>query len=75
MTNLDNELNDEIYERLNLEQFDFRDAAMVIDIIRDLIDKQVKEAMAKFGLKKGVKYDIKSSDKVIVITPLKGDKE
>ena len=31
--------------------------------------KQVEEAMAKFHLKKGVKYDVKASDSVIVITP------
>ena len=33
------------------------------------LDKQVEEAMAKFHLKKGVKYDVKASDSVIVITP------
>ena len=32
------------------------------------LDKQVEEAMAKFHLKKGVKYDVKASDSVIVIT-------
>ena len=31
-------------------------------------NKQVEEAMAKFHLKKGVKYDVKASDSVIVIT-------
>ena len=34
-------------------------------------EQQVREAMAKFGLEKGVDYDIKKSDSVIVIT--KGD--
>lgn len=32
------------------------------------LDKQVEEAMAKFHLKKGVKYDVKASNSVIVIT-------
>ena len=32
------------------------------------LDKQIEEAMAKFHLKKGVKYDVKASDSVIVIT-------
>lgn len=31
-------------------------------------NKQVEEAMAKFHLKKGVKYDVKASGSVIVIT-------
>ena len=31
------------------------------------------KAMAKFGLKRGVKYDIQASDKVIVIYPAKGE--
>ena len=31
-------------------------------------NKQVEEAMAKFHLKKNVKYDVKASDSVIVIT-------
>ena len=34
----------------------------------DWHNKQVEEAMAKFHLKKGVKYDVKASDSVIVIT-------
>ena len=36
--------------------------------ILDWHNKQVEEAMAKFHLKKGVKYDVKASDSVIVIT-------
>ena len=39
------------------------------------LDKQVEEAMAKFHLKKGVKYDVKDSDSVIVITPTNKIKE
>ena len=39
------------------------------------LDKQVEEAMAKFHLKKGVKYDVKASDSVIVITPTNKIKE
>ena len=31
-------------------------------------NKQVEEAMAKFHLRKGVKYDVKASNSVIVIT-------
>lgn len=31
-------------------------------------DEQIEEAMAKFHLKKDVKYDVKASDSVIVIT-------
>ena len=34
----------------------------------DWHNKQVEEAMAKFHLKKGVKYDVKASDSAIVIT-------
>ena len=34
----------------------------------DWHNKQVEEVMAKFHLKKGVKYDVKASDSVIVIT-------
>lgn len=36
-----------------------------------LTEEATAKAMAKFGLKKGLKYDIKASDKVIVITPTK----
>ena len=36
--------------------------------ILDWHNKQVEEAMAKFHLKKGVEYDVKASDSVIVIT-------
>ena len=36
--------------------------------ILDWHNKQVEEAMAKFHLKKGVKYDVKASNSVIVIT-------
>lgn len=36
--------------------------------ILDWHNKQVEEAMAKFNLKKGVKYDVKASNSVIVIT-------
>ena len=36
--------------------------------ILDWHNKQAEEAMAKFHLKKGVKYDVKASDSVIVIT-------
>ena len=39
------------------------------------LDKQVEEAMAKFHLKKGVKYDVKATDSVIVITPANKLKE
>lgn len=39
------------------------------------LDKQIEEAMAKFHLKKGVKYDVKASDSVIVITPTNKIKE
>ena len=37
-------------------------------VINDWHNKQVEETMAKFHLEKGVKYDVKSSDSVIVIT-------
>ena len=36
--------------------------------ILDWHNRQVEQAMAKFHLKKGVKYDVKASDSVIVIT-------
>ena len=36
--------------------------------ILDWHNKQVEEAMAKFHLRKGVKYDVKASNSVIVIT-------
>ena len=36
--------------------------------ILDWYNKQVEEAMAKFHLKKGIKYDVKASGSVIVIT-------
>ena len=37
--------------------------------ITQLIADEVKKAMWQFGLEKDVKYDVKKSDKVIVITP------
>ena len=37
--------------------------------IKALIADEVKKAMWQFGLEKDVKYDVKKSDKVIVITP------
>ena len=43
----------------------------VLEANKSLLDwhnKQIEEAMAKFHLKKGVKYDVKASDSVIVIT-------
>ena len=41
---------------------------ITVKAILDWHNKQVEEAMAKFHLKKGVKYDVKASDSVIVIT-------
>ena len=38
-------------------------------------NKQIEEAMAKFHLKKGVAYDVKASDSMIVITPTNKLKE
>lgn len=37
--------------------------------ILDWHSKQIEETMAKFHLKRGVEYDVKASDSVIVITP------
>jgi len=37
--------------------------------IKALITEAEDKAMDKFGLKRGVEYDIKITDKVIVITP------
>jgi len=37
--------------------------------IQALITEAEDKAMDKFGLKRGVEYDIKITDKVIVITP------
>lgn len=37
--------------------------------LQALITEQVRLEMSKFGLEKGVKYDVKKSNKVIVITP------
>ena len=41
----------------------------------DWHNKQIEEAMAKFSLKKGVKYDVRATDTVIVITPANKLKE
>ena len=41
---------------------------ITVKAVLDWHNKQVEEAMAKFHLKKGVKYDVKASDSVIVIT-------
>ena len=43
--------------------------------ILDWHNKQIEKAMAKFSLKKGVKYDVKATDSVIVITPANKLKE
>lgn len=71
---------DEILERLyriaadtelKADRFDpyaFDGVAEAKQAILDWHNKQVEEAMAKFHLKKGVKYDVKASDSVIVIT-------
>ena len=48
-----------------------KESAKHISATADYISKaykQVEETMAKFHLEKGVKYDVKSSDSVIVIT-------
>ena len=44
------------------------DIAEAKQAILDWHNKQIEEAMAKFHLKKGVKYDVKAGDSVIVIT-------
>ena len=44
----------------------FKEATKAIEA---LITEAEDKAMGKFGLKRGVKYDIKASEKVIVITP------
>ena len=50
------------------DQLDY-DRAEAKQAILDWHNKQVEKAMAKFSLKKGVKYDVKATDTVIVITP------
>jgi len=41
----------------------------------DWHNKQTEEAMARFSLKKGVKYDVMATDSVVVITPANKLKE
>ena len=48
---------------------------ITVKAILDWNNKQIEEAMAKFSLKKGVKYDVKATDSVIVITPANKLKE
>ena len=63
---VDNSL-DGIFDKIGYtKNTDFRKEA--IRLITDWHNKQVEEAMAKFHLKKGVKYDVKASGSVIVIT-------
>ena len=57
---------DEVLTELRSGTINFDDRAK--QAILDWHNKQVEEAMAKFHLKKGVKYDVKASDSVIVIT-------
>ena len=45
------------------------DTAM--QLIQQHTDAALKKAMEKFSLKKGVKYDVQASEKVIVIYPTK----
>ena len=56
------------------DQLDY-DRAEAKQAILDWHNKQVEKAMAKFSLKKGVKYDVKATDTVIVITPVNRLKE
>ena len=56
------------------DQLDY-DRAEAKQAILDWHNKQVEKAMAKFSLKKGVKYDVKATDTVIVITPTNKLKE
>ena len=49
------------------DQLDY-DRAKAKQALIDWHNKQIEEAMAKFHLKKGVKYDVKANDSVIVIT-------
>ena len=62
---------DKIYD-LAYDHLPERGIAIGTDRIKQAIldwhNKQVEEAMAKFHLKKGIKYDVKASDSVIVIT-------
>ena len=47
----------------------------VANLVTRQSNKQIEKAMAKFSLKKGVKYDVKATDTVIVITPTNKLKE
>ena len=49
--------------------FDEKQAGEIVAKIQALITEAEDKAMEKFGLKRGVKYDIKASETVIVITP------
>ena len=56
---------DKVERKYNYEE-------MIADTRNALLAKfeeRERLAMEKFGLKKGVKYNVKASDKVIVITP------
>ena len=60
---LDNPVNDYgIYPTTNFYN-DLEEA------ILDWHNKQIEKVMSKFSLKRGVKYDVKATDSVIVITP------
>ncbi len=63
---------DEILDTLNQfapDQLAHEMEAQAKQSILDWHNKQIEETMAKFHLKRGVEYDVKASDSVIVITP------
>lgn len=60
-----NERNEEERPVVYLDSVKRNLKAHIDTVCREAVDRK----MAEFHLKKGVKYDVKSSDKVIVITP------
>lgn len=57
------------YDEQNILRDEYQEA------ILDWHNKQIEEAMAKFSLKKDVRYGVKATDSVIVITPANKLKE